>query len=197
MYPGALKVRIPSGDPRYPGPELGAPLVEVAQQAEGNGGFNAVAVLDPFGNLLLCMGGKEGGSPTRTAFLGATRAYASVRYQLMNSADATTRTQAYERLGNVRYFTFVSLYTPDPSSPQAVMTFGAYGSTMEGPIPRVFPSSYQYVLTESNATDEAVAQLASKLPPLYRDLVQVAPQRVLDGGLIDSVRKVLPGAASA
>lgn len=189
IYPDAL--RVASDDPRYPGQELAAPLVKVAKDADAMGGFNAVAMLDPFGNVLLCIGGNEATSLIRTAFLRATRAYATVRYELMNADCETTCSQAHATLGDARHCTFVSLYTPDPALPEAVMTFGAYGSTMEGPIPRVFPSSYQYVLTQNDATDKAVAQLASKLPPLYRDAIQIAPQRVLDGKLIDSARKLL------
>ncbi|MDQ1685567.1 MAG: hypothetical protein QOC82_2304 [Frankiaceae bacterium] len=197
LYAETLTVR--SANPRFPGPEIGAPLVSVAKAAAGRGAaLNAVALLDPFGNLLSCLGGAEQSSPIRTAFLELTRDYALLRWTLMNSPDERIRNTADATLTHPKYCTFVELYGPDPATPQAVMTFGAYGSTMEGPIPRVFPSSFQYVLTPAGTTDEAIAQLAFVLPPFYvkADIgVGVSPQRVLNQALVDAVASTEPAPA--
>jgi cytosine deaminase len=58
--------------PRIPGRELAQTLVEAAKKAQRRGAaFNSVAFLDPFGNLLLCLGGVEDRSPIRTRLHGS------------------------------------------------------------------------------------------------------------------------------
>ncbi|MGF6394009.1 nucleoside deaminase [Pseudomonas plecoglossicida] len=186
LSPWALQVK--SANPRLPGQELAKPLIETARQADTP---NAVALLDPFGNLLACLGGVENQSPIRTAFMETTRNYAIMRWTLMNDADPVVRQQANDYLTHPKYGTFVFLYIPDPSSSQAVMTFGAYGSTMEGAVPQSFPSNLQYVLLPEGTTAQEVAQLALNLPPFYTQSVQVAPSQVLDAALVSAVQALL------
>ena len=45
---------------------------------------NAVAFLDPFGNVALCFADTFGVSPVQTAFMNVTQSYAKIRYELMN-----------------------------------------------------------------------------------------------------------------
>lgn len=183
LSPFALTVQSPN--PRDPGLELAAPLLKTAQQSPE---FNAVALIDPFGNLLACLGGAEDQSPIRTAFMETTRNYAVMRWTLMNDPDPAVRAEAGHYLTHPKYGTFVFLYAPDPSTPQAVMTFGAYGSTMEGPVPQSYPSNLQYVLLPGNTTAQALSTLAQNLPPFYTQSVQVAPAQVLSQDLINAVR---------
>jgi tRNA(Arg) A34 adenosine deaminase TadA len=186
LSPWALTVKF--DDPRMPGAALAKPLTETARHADT---MNAVALLDPFGNLLACLGGQEKQSPIRTAFMETTRRYALMRWALMNSNDPQVRAEAQQYLTHPKYGTFVFLYIPDPRSSEAVMTFGAYGSTMEGPVPQSFPSNLQYVLLHPGVTPQAVAQLAQKLPPFYTQSVQVAPSQVLDEALIQAAKGAL------
>ncbi|MNG96008.1 tRNA-specific adenosine deaminase [compost metagenome] len=186
LSPWALQVK--SANPRVPGPELARPLVETASRSYT---CNAVALLDPFGNLLACLGGAQDQSPIRTAFMETTRNYAIMRWTLMNDDDPQVRAQASQYLTHPKYGTFVFLYIPDPETSEAVMTFGAYGSTMEGAVPQSFPSNLQYVLLPDGTTAKAVAQLAQNLPPFYTQSVQVAPSQVLDGELISAVQALL------
>ena len=65
------------------------------------------------------------------------------------------------------------------------MAMGAYGSTMEGPIPESFPSNLQYVLLPENVSQAEVSEMAMSLPPFYTTSVQVAPTQVLNDGLIE------------
>ena len=183
LSPYALTVTCPN--PRDPGATLAQPLLNTAQNADS---FNAVALLDPFGNLIACLGGAENQSPIKTAFMQTTRGYALLRWTLMNDPDPAVRAEAAQYLTHPKYGTFVFLYAPDPSTPQAVMTFGAYGSTMEGPVPQSYPSNLQYVLPPANTTPQQLATLAQSLPPFYTQSVQVAPAQVLDPGLIDAVK---------
>jgi tRNA(Arg) A34 adenosine deaminase TadA len=186
----ALSVTCPK--PRLPGRELAQVLLHIAEKAHSRGAeFNSVALLDPFGNLLLCLGGAEERSPIRTAFLEVTRAYAHVRWVLMNHQDNSVREQAGDVLTHPKYGTFVSLYSPDPNTPQGLMTMGAYGSTMEGPIPDTFPSNLQYVLLPEDVSQAEVSEMAMRLPPFYTTGVQVAPAQVLDDRLIEETRSSL------
>lgn len=181
-----------SPNPRSPGDELCKPLVDVARKAQANGGaLNAVALLDPFGNLLACLGGDEHLSPINTAFMKTTRGYAELRWKLMNDNDPAVRAQAEQYLTHPKYGTFVFLYIPDPTTSQAVMTFGAYGSTMEGPVPQSYPSNLQYVLLPDTTNAQAVSELAQKLPPFYTQSVQVGPAQVLSQRLIDNTKHLL------
>ena len=184
LSPYALTVC--STNPRDPGAELAPPLLATAQQASV---FNSVALLDPFGNLLVCLGGVENESPIKTAFMETTRGYAVMRWTLMNDPDPEVREQAEQYLTHPKYGTFVFLYAPDPTTPQAVMALGAYGSTMEGEVPQSYPSNLQYVLLPGNTTAQTLSTLAQDLPPFYTDSVQVGPAQVLSQDLIDAVKK--------
>ena len=189
-YPEAFSVTCPK--PRLPGTEIARALLNTAKKAHRRGAaFNSVAFLDPFGNLLLCLGGAEERSPIRTAFMEVTRAYAHTRWVLMNHRDKSVREQAGNVLTHPKYGTFVSLYSPDPNTPQGLMTMGAYGSTMEGPIPETFPSNLQYVLLPEGVSQADVSEMAMGLPPFYTTSVQVAPSQVLDEGLIEETRSSL------
>jgi tRNA(Arg) A34 adenosine deaminase TadA len=182
LYPETLEVRC--AQPRFPGPELAEPLLREATAArDRDAAFNAVALIDPFGNVISCCGGREEVSPIRTAFLEATRTYAVTRWTLMNDPDPAVRDAAASCLTHAKYCTFVHLFAPDPTTPQAVMALGAYGSSIEGPLPQPFPSAFQYVLLPAGVTEQQVAELAAALPPLYREMVGVAPQQVLDADL--------------
>ncbi len=188
--PEAFSVTCPK--PRLPGREIARVLLNTAKKAHSRGAaFNSVAFLDPFGNLLLCLGGAEERSPIRTAFMEVTRAYAHIRWVLMNHRDKSVREQAGDVLTHPKYGTFVSLYSPDPNTPQGLMTMGAYGSTMEGPIPESFPSNLQYVLLPEDVSQAEVSEMAMRLPPFYTTSVQVAPTQVLDYGLIEETRSSL------
>ena len=91
--PEAFSVTCP--EPRLPGKEIAKVLLNAAKKAHRRGSaFNSVAFLDPFGNLLLCLGGAEERSPIRTAFMEVTRAYAHIRWVLMNHPEKSVREQA-------------------------------------------------------------------------------------------------------
>jgi tRNA(Arg) A34 adenosine deaminase TadA len=189
-FPQTFSLKVPT--PRMPGKELGPILVEVANRARSRGAaFNSTAFLDSFGNLLLCLGGAETLSPIRTAFMEITRTYAHIRWVLMNSRNPATRDEALKTLTHPKYGTFVFLYAPDPNTPQGIMAMGAYGSTMEGPIPQIYPSNFQYVLLPEGVGKTQVGRAAMSLPPFYTTGVQVAPTQVIDDALVAEVTQLL------
>jgi tRNA(Arg) A34 adenosine deaminase TadA len=177
--PDALTYRCEPGRP-----DAGlAPYLEHAarrDRAQGGSG-DAVVLLDAFGNLLLCCHGRRGKSAIRTAFMECTRAYAQLRYKLLEGADAARQAEVRRYLGHPKDATFVLARAPEDGALD-FMNLGAYGSTMEGPLPAENPAQFQYVLPPRDKA--ALARLCASLPPLYRDLIGIHPTQVGDAGLV-------------
>ena len=147
----------------------------------GNGSGDAVALLDAFGNLLLCMPGRRTQSDIRSAFMETTRAYAQLRYKLLDGATPEQQEQVRSYLGHPKQGTFVFARGPDCSA-VSFMDLGAYASTMEGPLPAHNPHQFQYVTPRMPAPD--LAALCAAMPPLYRDVIRVNPTQVRDQQLV-------------
>ncbi|MFL6659991.1 MAG: nucleoside deaminase [Massilia sp.] len=179
LYPDALSYR---SAPRRPDAGL-APFLRSAMQqdlAQGGQG-DAVALLDGFGNLLLCAPGRQAQSGICTAFMECTRRYAQLRYKLMHGATAAIQAEVRSYLAHPRDGTFVFARGPDASA-ASFMNLGAYGSTMEGPLPADNPHQFQYVLP--SMPEPELAQLCAAMPPLYSENIRINPQQVADQALI-------------
>jgi len=141
---------------------------------------NAVAFIDPFGNLALCMADTFNVSPVHTAFMNVTQSYAQTRWQLMNEyASGTETDNPALYLTHPKYGTFVFLFAPDPYDSTTIMTLGAYGSTMEGAIPNMFPANLQfyYPPREGGSFSELVS-VVNELPPFYTQSVNLSMMQV-------------------
>jgi len=179
LYPDALAYRCA---PHAPDAGL-APFLRAAMKqdvAQGGQG-DAVALLDAFGNLLLCAPGRQAQSAICTAFMECTRRYAQLRFKLMQHADKHTRDEACRYLAHPRQGTFVFTRGPDASA-ASFMNLGAYGSTMEGPLPVDNPRQFQYVLPALAAGE--LDAICGGMPPFYRDTIRINPVRVADAALI-------------
>ncbi|MDZ3990586.1 hypothetical protein [Pseudomonas sp. Teo4] len=126
-----------------------------------------------------------------------TRSYAALRWDLMNHANPLVRREAQEHLTHPRHCTIILLNFPDPAGSEAVMTLGAYGSTVERHTAPSFPSGLQYVSLPTGCKHKDVAELAQRLPPFYTQNVQIAPCRVLDDDLVRAVTDSLGQAQRA
>jgi len=155
--------------------------IDVAHGGQGD----AVALLDAFGNLLLCSPGRQSQSSICTAFMECTRRYAQLRYSLMEGADDAAQNELRAYLAHPREGTFVFARGPDGGA-HSYMNLGAYGSTMEGPLPADNARQFQYVLPLIDAAD--LAALVAAMPPLYHAMIQINPVQVTDQGLIDALR---------
>jgi cytosine deaminase len=179
LYPDALTYRCA---PHRPDAGLAPFLLQaMARDRENGGAGDAVALLDSFGNLLLCMGGRLQKSGIRSAFMETTRAYAQLRYKLMMGATQAQQDEVRRYLGHPKDGTFVFARGPD-SGALSFMNLGAYGSTMEGPLPLKNPTQLQYVLP--GMEQEELAALCGAMPPLYRSVIRIRPTQVADHGLI-------------
>jgi tRNA(Arg) A34 adenosine deaminase TadA len=179
LYPDALAYRCV---PHAPDAGLAPYLLRAMEQDRRQGGDgDAAALLDGFGNLLLCVPGRRQQSAICTAFMECTRQYAQLRYKLMHGAGAGMRETVRRYLAHPKEGTFVFARGPD-SGAQSFMDLGAYGSTMEGPLPANNPAQFQYVLPRI-AESELRAQCES-MPPLYRDTIRIRPTQVDDRALV-------------
>ncbi len=183
LYPDALTYRC---TPQQPDAGL-APFLTQAmlRDREQGGAGDAVALLDRFGNLLLCMSGRLSQSGIRTAFMETTRAYAQLRFKLMAGATPERQEEVRRYLGHPKEGSFVFALGPDASA-LSFMNLGAYGSTMEGPLPAYNRAQFQYVLPR--LADASLTGLCAAMPPLYRDTIRIAPVPVADQALVSELK---------
>ncbi len=182
LYPDALAYRCTPHQP-----DIGlAPFLKqaMARDREHGGAGDAVALLDSFGTLLLCMPGRMTQSGIRSAFMETTRAYAQLRYKLMAGATAAQQDEVRQYLGHPKDGTFVFAKGPDAGA-VSFMNLGAYGSTMEGPLPLKNPTQFQYVLP--SMPEAELAALCAAMPPLYRSVIRIRPTQVADQDLVTAL----------
>ena len=159
-------------------------LAAMAQDRRDGGPGEAVALLDSFGNLLMCLPGRRDQSAIRTAFMECTRHYALLRHDLMRAAGPDGRAEVARYLAHPKEGTFVFAIGPDDSA-ASFMNLGAYGSTMEGPLPENNPAQFQYV--RPGLAPAALEALLAGMPPLYRNVIQINPGQVADPALIAAI----------
>lgn len=170
-YPQAMDLKF---EPGQPDSRLAGPLLKAAQDAKNRGGaYNAAALIDPHGNLVMLRSGKEERSPIRTPFMELTRAWAKVR------AEAGPEGEKY--LAPLKDCTLVTLQGPGHDAP-SVMEMGAYGSSVEGPLPPHEHPAWQYVLPRQSQA--GVNEQIANLPPLYSQIIKPEIQQVSDGALV-------------
>ena len=179
IYPDALAYR---SAPHQPDAGLAPFLLQAtARDREHGGAGDAVVLLDSFGNLLLCMPGRLTQSGIRSAFMETTRAYAQLRYKLMSGATPAQQDEVRRYLGHPKDGTLVFAKGPDDSA-VSFMNLGAYGSTMEGPLPLKNPTQFQYVLP--SMPEAELAAICAAMPPLYRSVIRIRPTQVADQALV-------------
>lgn len=169
--PDALSVR---SQPGQPGPELAEPLLRAARQsAQAGGSFDAAALLDPHGNLVMVRGNQEGLSPLRTPLMELTRAWAQAR------AEVPPELKDY--LPPLRECTVVTLKGP-ASDGAGVMELGAYGSSLKSQAAMDTPS-WQYVLPSQ--PQQQLEESIRALPPHYSEKIRPRIDQVTDGRLVE------------
>jgi tRNA(Arg) A34 adenosine deaminase TadA len=171
--PEAFTVK--TSEPRQPDRQIYDVLVDVVRRNPG--ATNAVAYIDPFGNLVTAQADQQQVNALSTAYALCTRTYAQTRYALVDS-DATLAI-AEQSLTNPNYGTFVFLEAPDPSASTGMFDIGAYGSTMGGAAMPAIPSAFQYFELPPGVTETQLQDVIYPLPPLYSDNIKISPQRVV------------------
>ena len=171
--PEAFTVKV--RDPRLPDRRVYDVLVDVVRRNPGS--TNAVAYIDPFGNLVTAQADQQEVNLLSTAFALCTRAYAQTRYALID-ADSTAAI-AEQTLTNPNYGTFVFLEAPNPTTATGMFDIGAYGSTMGGAAMPAIPSAFQYFELPPAVTEKQLQDVIYPLPPLYSQNIKISPQRVV------------------
>jgi len=179
-YPQALQYSCPKSEPNEQIASYISEQMKIDKLQGGQG--NAVAILDYFGNLLLCCPGNVNISPIRTAFLETTRTYARIRFDLYQEFGKEVLTY----LSHIKYGTFL-LALGLNTDIDSLLTLGAYGSSIEGPLPEDNPNQMQYIIEQENP--EIVSQCCSKLPPLYSQIIKINPCQVKNKKLMEILKQ--------
>ncbi|MTK63664.1 MAG: nucleoside deaminase, partial [Methanobacterium sp.] len=130
------------------------PMLRVAKASHQAGNaFNSAALVDPFGNVLLVIGNNQGSCKIDTSFLLLTRSYAQCRRNDDNAKDGA--------LPHPKRCQIILLHGPDQGT-ESLMDLGAYGSTMEGPLPSDNPDNLLYIVPRPPPS--ALAAMSDALP---------------------------------
>ncbi|MFQ6181793.1 nucleoside deaminase [Sinorhizobium meliloti] len=185
IYPQALDYTL-----AVPGtPDSGLiPFIEAAQQEDiANGGNGDVAALiDAFGNLILCLPGQLAFSPILTPWMRVTREYQQLKHTMITTGVADAR----KYLLHPKYGVILFLRCPNDSF-RDLVDLGAYGSTMEAEIPDMGWPNFQFIQPSTIAD---VQSYLDGLPPFYSTLVKVSLTQVTDTSLWDAFPIVPPPA---
>ncbi|MBM3635167.1 MAG: nucleoside deaminase [Actinobacteria bacterium] len=167
-WPHAFALRL--ANPREPTPELHRFLTRLSRQTPGS--RNAVAFIDPFGNLLAASADTPTVSPIATAFMNTTESYARTRYALFNDPD--THQGARRSLTEPSHGIFVWLHAPSPGLATTIKDLGAYGSSVGGRT----PGSFQHFELPREGSITQLRDQISHLPPYYTQKVDIQPVQV-------------------
>lgn len=162
-------------DPRRPDRRIYDALVDLVRRTPG--ATNAVAFIDPFGNLVTAQADQQEINALSTAFALCTRAYAQTRYALVDSTE--TASLAAQSLTNPTFGTFVWLTAPNPYEPTGMFDYGAFGSTMGSATQPTVPSAFQYFELPPGVSERELQDVVYPLPPLYSQNIKISPQRVV------------------
>lgn len=144
-------------------------LESLGQQERGRG--SAAALIDLFGNLIIASGGGRSEDPLATGFAEMIRTYSRTRFALAD--DPALSGPAGEYLAHPRFGTIYRYPVPDPGLPTTLFELGAYGSTMEGPLPAGSDPNLRFI---GEGIDGARARkqllgLIEAMPPFYSESV--------------------------
>lgn len=172
-YPGAFTLKL--ADFQKPDAALKSLLGSLRSATPG--ATNAVAFVDPFGNLVSAAANDPATSPVATAMMAVLQGYSITRFDLVN--NPATSAIAQKTITSPKYGTFVWLEAPDPAATTTIEDLGAYGSAVEGKLPgQTAATNFQFYDPPANGTVDQLRQVIAGLPPLYSQLIAINPQQV-------------------
>ncbi len=172
QYAGAFSLTL--ANYRKPNAALKSLLIKLRDSTPG--AKNAVAFIDPFGNLISAFADSFDKNPVATAFQNVAQSYSQTRFNLLN--NQATNAIVQKTITSPKYGTFVFLYAPSPRLSTTIEDLGAFGSTVESKAPTPIPSPFQFYLPPLVGTTAELQKVAHNLPPLYSQLVDISPQQV-------------------
>ena len=172
-YPGAFSLKLAD----FQRPDAALKSLLESLRAGTAGASNAVAFVDPFGNLVSAAANDPGTSPVATALMAVLQGYSITRFNLVNDPATSAITQ--KTITSPKYGTFVWLDAPDPTATTTIEDLGAYGSAVEGKLPdQTATTNFQFYNPPANGTVDQLRAVIAALPPLYSQLIAINPQQV-------------------
>ena len=168
-FPTAFTLRL--SDYRRPDAALKQLLLD--QRDASPGAKNAVALIDPFGNVVAAAPDTFDVSPINTGFMNVVEGYSQARFEL--AANPSTKQAGASSLTNPKYGTFVWLHAPSARDTTTIKDLGIYDLTIEGAIPVPNPSNFQYYEAPVSGTEE---ELLAMIQTMSTWTDPADPQRV-------------------
>ena len=171
-FPQAFQIRIKNF--RQPTAQIQQLLANLVDSTPG--ASNAVAFIDPFGNVVCAAADSYQTNPVAACLQNVLQTYERTRFALMD--DPKTAQVANKTLTSPVNGTFVFLYAPSMRVATNYANVGAYGSTFGSPAPIPNPSPFQYFLPPRKGTVAEMHEAISQMAPLYSQHAQINPERV-------------------
>jgi len=134
---------------------------------------NAVAYIDPFGNLISAFADRFDISPIATAFMNVVQSYSRTRFELMG--QPATNEEATKTLTTPKYGTFVFLRALAGDAATSVKDLGIYDLTIEGKAYQPTTSNWQYYLDPPTGTEASFLALVKQM----KSVTGADPKRVV------------------
>lgn len=169
QFPDAFSLTL--ANYRKPDAKLKEYLVNLNKNTPGS--KNAVALIDPFGNLIAASADRFDIGSAYTAYMNTVRQYALFRYAAYNKE--ASKAEATNHLTAPEYGTVVWLHAPSPGLPSTVKDIGAYATatgTKTG-------GNFFYYEAPLTGTIEGLIEEISILPPYYTVDTKIDPQKVV------------------
>jgi cytosine deaminase len=134
---------------------------------------NAVAYIDPFGNLISAFADRFDVSPISTALMNLVQSYFRTRFMLMG--DPKTNELAKKYLTTPKYGTLVFLRALAPNAATSVKDIGIYDLSIEGEAYQPQTGNWQYYLEPTTGTEEEFLALIKQM----KSADGAAPKRII------------------
>jgi cytosine deaminase len=122
---------------------------------------NAVAYIDPFGNLLSAFADRFDISPIATAFMNLVQSYSRTRFNL--TGNPSTNAEVAKTLTTPKYGTFVFLRALAGDAATTVKDLGIYDLTIEGKAFMPETANWQYYLDPPTGTEAQFLALVAQM----------------------------------
>lgn len=122
---------------------------------------NAVAYVDPYGNLISAFPDRFDVSPIATALMNFVQSYFRTRFMLMGDPDSNEYAKKY--LTTPKYGTLVFLRALDPDAATSVKDIGIYDLSIEGEAYEPQTGNWQYYLPPTSGSEEEFLGLIKQM----------------------------------
>ncbi len=126
----------------------------------------SAALIDRHGNLLVASAGRTQ-NPALTGLVDVIGTYSRFRFEAFSTSDVGEEALGF--LPHPKNLRLLRYPVPDPESPLTLMEFGAYGSTMEGPLPMNNRRNLIFIKKGGDGDRVGLRNLIEAMPPVYTE----------------------------